>query len=362
MHSLSLPWITIFTNRTREAYKLYRTILFSRMMSNEQYAAMNFEFLPNEILIECFRYLNIFEIFYSFDELNNRINNLIYNIPLSINFENVNKLIFDQFCKKNPDIKNQIYSLKISNKTQCFQAKIFLSYFPLNTLSALKSFQLIIPMEFSAFQSIYGEKFDLEFYLDIKLSFLLASKLHTLTIPCLYESILDMDPNLSISNLTIGQCNSYVLYQLIKQFPRLQYLCINHVQSSFINEIDTNKCNIHLKKVILHEFDGTFDNFARFIKKIPNLESLTISNSVHDDMIDANQWQQLITTFLPYLNIFKFKFHRHNRRKQHQVIEKFKLFQTSFWQDKHWYTEYVVRDKSLFIHTLPYPFKIYQYE
>jgi hypothetical protein len=76
---------------------------------------MTFELLPNEILIECFEYLNAFDIFHSFDQLNNRFNNLIRQIPLSINFEeNVNKSIFDEFCTKmllNPEIKDQVYSL-----------------------------------------------------------------------------------------------------------------------------------------------------------------------------------------------------------------------------------------------------------
>ena len=59
---------------------------------------MNFERLPNEILIECFEYLNIFEIFYSFDRLNSRFYKLIRNIQLQLNFENIPKTLFDQFC------------------------------------------------------------------------------------------------------------------------------------------------------------------------------------------------------------------------------------------------------------------------
>jgi len=58
---------------------------------------MNFELLPNEILIICFEYLNPFEIFYSFDRLNYRFYKLIRNIRLHLNFENVQKTIFDQF-------------------------------------------------------------------------------------------------------------------------------------------------------------------------------------------------------------------------------------------------------------------------
>jgi len=75
---------------------------------------MKLELLPNEILIECFEYLNAFDIFHSFDQLNHRFNHLIHHIPLCINLKNVNKSIFDEFCTKmllNPEIKKQVYAL-----------------------------------------------------------------------------------------------------------------------------------------------------------------------------------------------------------------------------------------------------------
>jgi hypothetical protein len=330
------------------------------MMSDRQ-SVMKFEYLPNEILLECFQYLNTFEIFYSFNQLNNRIDILINNIPLSINFDNVNKLIFDQFCKINPEIKNKIYSLKVSNEDQCFQAKIFLSYFPLDKLSSLQNFQLVNPMKFFDFPLMRRVKPDPGFYLDIKVSDLLSFKLRTLTIPYLCESVFDIHPISSIINLTIGLCSTDDFYQILKQFPQLNYLRINHVKKSFADEIDTNEYGIHLEKLILDKFDDKFKNFERFVKQIPNLKSLTISNSL--DMIDANRWKQLITSSLPYLNKFKFKFHSSTRRNQrYTIIDKFKEFQTDFWQNKHWYTEYIVRDTSLFIHTIPYPFNKYSFE
>jgi hypothetical protein len=74
---------------------------------------MKFELLPNEILIECFEYLNAFQIFHSFNQLNNRFNKLIENVPLDLNFEYIQKFLIDQFSKKilsNEQIKKQSYS------------------------------------------------------------------------------------------------------------------------------------------------------------------------------------------------------------------------------------------------------------
>ncbi len=59
-----------------------------------------FELLTNEILIECFEYLNGQDIFYSFHFLNYRFEKLIHSIPLSINFEQLRKSKFDNFCTR----------------------------------------------------------------------------------------------------------------------------------------------------------------------------------------------------------------------------------------------------------------------
>jgi hypothetical protein len=213
--------------------------------------------------------------------------------------------------------------------------------------------------------SIYGEKADRGFYLNIKLTDLLLYKLRTLTIPYLCQSVFDTHPISSIINLTICQCSSYHFYHLLKQFSKLKYLHVNHVKDIFFKEIDTCQYGIHLENLILDRFDDQFKNFEIFLKQTPNLKSLTILNPIGDDMIDAYRWEHLITSSLPYLNIFKFKFRSYlDRRSQRSmIIDKFKQFQTEFWQEKHhWYTEYVIRDKSVFIHTIPYPFNKYRLE
>ena len=54
-------------------------------------------------------------------------------------------------------------------------------------------------------------------------------------------------------------------------------------------------------------------------------------------MINPSQWQDLITSSLPYLNTFKFKFD-YPLRMQDLLLKKFKKFQGDFWQNQHqWY-------------------------
>ena len=106
---------------------------------------MKFEFLPNEILIECFECFNPLDIFHSFHQLNYRFSKLIRNTPLHLNFEHVRKSIFDQFCKKifsNADLKRHIHSLQLSNKDTCGEIKKLLSLFSLNEFPHLQSLTL----------------------------------------------------------------------------------------------------------------------------------------------------------------------------------------------------------------------------
>jgi hypothetical protein len=85
-------------------------------------ATMKFELLTNEIFIECFQYLIATDIFHSFDRLKYRLYTLIRNIPLHVNFQNIRKSTFDQFCNTMlvyPGIKSRIISLQLSNKGTC---------------------------------------------------------------------------------------------------------------------------------------------------------------------------------------------------------------------------------------------------
>jgi hypothetical protein len=108
---------------------------------------MIFELLPNEIYIECFRYLNATDIFYSFDQLNYRFSTLIRDIyPLDLDFQQMKKSLFNQICQiilSNPELKHKIISLKLSNKGTRDQIQQFLSLFPLNEFVNLRSLSLI---------------------------------------------------------------------------------------------------------------------------------------------------------------------------------------------------------------------------
>jgi hypothetical protein len=79
------------------------------------------------------------------------------------------------------------------------------------------------------------------------------------------------------------------------------------------------------------------------------------------NMADAYQWEHLITSALPYLNIFKFHFTYTGRKEYNDIFqEKFKQFQSDFWHKQHhWHFEYLVSDFVSSINTIPYIYDTY---
>jgi hypothetical protein len=186
---------------------------------SEKQVVMKFELLPNEILIECFEYLNAPDIFYSFDQLNYRYYKLIRTIPLHFNFEYVRKSIFDQFCTKilsTPEIKTQIRFLHLSNKNTYASIKTFLSFFSLSEFTHLRSMTLtdvkedeveqlkpMLPLiqELTCFRLLRSGNYTKEL-----LSVVPISKLRTLSVPKLYPILTSKHEILPIKNLTIPAC------------------------------------------------------------------------------------------------------------------------------------------------------------
>ncbi|CAF1553421.1 unnamed protein product [Rotaria sp. Silwood1] len=156
---------------------------------------MKFELLPNEIFIETFEFFRIFDIFYSFNQLNDHFNKLIGTIPSHFNFKYIQKTRFDRFCKlllSNLDVKNQVYSLVLSNKDTPGQIKTFLSLFSLNEFIHLDSLTLI-QIEENILQKLKStlplipqlHSFHLLDSNDIHLTHPLISNLQILSIPTL---------------------------------------------------------------------------------------------------------------------------------------------------------------------------------
>ncbi|CAF4174906.1 unnamed protein product [Adineta steineri] len=314
---------------------------------------MKFDQLPNEILIECFEYLNTFDIFYSFDQLNYRFNKLIRNILLTLNLSEENQKLFRELFYEltiSSQLRNQIISLKIS-KT----CNNFFSFFSLTDFSRLQLLTLIdldymiyeekhsILLLLSNFYNDYSN--DLKYETREILSNLLLSKIQ-IKFSINHKIIFT-------TSLTIKRCYFNDVYQLFKYVPMLNYLHIERFNSvrdrrNEINHISV--CAFYFKQFIVYYSEVDFEIFEFLLKQTPNLEILTIDNSFVVNMIDDKRWQNLIQSSLHHLKIFKFKF-------MVLIQENISLdqFQNDFWsKDHHWDVVCGVNSTDITFFTIPY--------
>jgi len=329
------------------------------------------ESLPNEILIECFEYLNAMDMFYSFNFLNNRFDNLIRNIPLHLTIEDINESALVQFCNEiasNPQIKRHVISLNLSKNTSNAM-ETFISFVSLEEFSQLQVLTIDYLSEkiISRISSMLPLLTNLrcfcfkDFRIGVHtiLELLPKTTIETLSIPILPRNLTLTHPFISLVNLTISRCTVEDLYCFFKYLPSLKYLEIRDIIGYPHTTIDELRLHheqlVNLTRLVIHRFTGRFDFLEGIFKRTPNLKVLVISTGSHSDLIDGPRWQYLITTSLPLLKVFKFKFSFLFRIYDSNIVDKFEQFHTEFWfHQHHWYTEYILKRDRALIYTVPY--------
>jgi hypothetical protein len=153
------------------------------------------------------------------------------------------------------------------------------------------------------------------------------------------------------------------IYEILIDVPKLKYLNVQHVSKPDYHiqkKYATDYQAIHLKKLIITDFNDTFSDLINVLKLTPKLKSLILGTYYDTGMIDARQWQHLITSSLPHLKGFKFKFQQlFLSTDLANLHTKFKEFQSDFWKELHWYTEYSFSNTAALIYTIPYVLDTY---
>ncbi|CAF3665872.1 unnamed protein product [Rotaria socialis] len=334
-----------------------------------------FESLPNEILLEYFMYFNACQLFYSFDRLNYRLSHLIRNSTLHVDFSHVRKSIFDRFCKiilKDPQTKDRIYSLHLSNENSHGLIQKFFSSFSTTEFPHLQSLKLtIVDVDDKTIQnlnSIISSMKELSsLHLNCTgasthdiLSSLTTSKLKTLSATSLNRFPLHIDARFSITNLTICCYDLHHVCHLLANLPQLNYLNVKRSsgsqESTHYMGLNENFCAVNLIAMVIDDFQYGFNEIEDLFNGLPNLKSLTICSADRPTMINARQWERLITSSLPHLETFRFRFICDLWSTDDEILELFQQFQSDFWlKTHHWYTEYLSTGSDKWICTIPCP-------
>ena len=311
------------------------------------------EVLPNEILIQCFEYLNTCTLFHAFNQLNSRFNQLIRQMSLCIDFEDISKSIFDEFSmilSQDETMKNQVYSLHLPNDDRCLQSKEFWSRFSCEDFPRLQIF------ESNIFLKPGQEDLERVSYVPMKINLQAFHNLQKLSMFELRYSIWKSGSTSSITHFTLSVCEGSEFFYFLKTFPMLKYLHIHKLvdHSNYgLNEFLDDQRHLHLTELIIDNFKGSFEIIELSVKQTPNLQSLTIVCLFSWIMFDPDRWERLITQSLPHLNHFKFVGSTFKDQLPAQNI--FEQFQSAFWRVQHqWFVEMIFDETLVTIYTIPY--------
>jgi hypothetical protein len=288
-----------------------------------------------------------------------------------LTIEDINESALVQFCNEtasNSQIKRHVISLNLSKNTSN-GIETFISFVSLEEFSQLqvltidylseKIISRISPMLplLTNLRCFCFKDFRIGVHTILEL--LPKTTIETLSIPILPRNLTLTHPFISLVNLTISRCTVEDLYCFFKYLPSLKYLEIQDIIGYPHTTIDDLRLHheqlVHLTRLVIHRFTGRFDFLEGIFKRIPNLKVLIISTGSHSDLIDGRRWQYLITTSLPLLKVFKFKFSFLFRIYDSNIVDKFEQFHTEFWfHQHHWYTEYILKRDRALIYTVPY--------
>lgn len=332
------------------------------------------EILPNELLIECFKYFDGLDIFYSFDDLNARFSMLICSIPLYIDFNSMTTEYFYRTATKifsNIKIRKQIHSLKVTNQNP-FQRQILESEFSTNGFTHLQSLTL------HHIDETIAEKFikivsklpqlcafhmnKLVDNIDELLFQLPMLQFQRLTLPGLYSSEDLLNKFSSIETLKILHCSIPTVHHLFDFTTNLKDLHISYLQFNQRSYIpnDTQTSSTNLKYLTLENFKHNFADIANILKRTVDLTVLRLIDYQDENIFDANQWQRFICTSLTKLKQFHLTCHYPYHVKHLNIRKAYEQLQTDFWlKERQWFTECILSKDFSTIYTIPYQHNTY---
>ncbi|CAF3194320.1 unnamed protein product, partial [Rotaria sp. Silwood2] len=324
-----------------------------------------FEDLSNELLCEIFDYLNGYELYKVFSNLNSRFEQLFHSSFFLFKthfylFENDEIMnIFKQFMFFN---RHQIFSIRVNfifYDSSFFSSFLFDSSFDrlesiffkniksdtiipiLSNLSCLPNF-FSLTIETSNVIEKINDIYRLIFVLPKLKYYRISCNSHhqSITLP------LAMNNQFSpIEYLVIDHyCSLNELASLISYTPQLRRLTLHKIKKNDLNStiLISSITLTNLKSIYMNLCQTTFNEMEIFITKIfSNLKTLSIIGSEDITFLDAHRWEQLILNYLPQLENFFMLYDDYVDNEQTYPIYtgRSNQFSSSFWIERQWLFE-----------------------
>jgi hypothetical protein len=369
---------------------------------------MRLELLPNEVLLELFRYMDDTHLLCRFYNLNSRFNSLLFDHTkdFHLNFKSISRDNFDLICRWHLSrIIDRVVSLHLSNDddTPC-QIDLFLfNGVKLRQFTHLKSFALCNFGCSNTFNRILSDlpklrhlkylKIDhVQFNINNKSEFInIIWSLRKLSYFHISDDVWELNRRftsaLNVSSpierlymmktrFTLSQ-----LAHLFKCTPYLENLSISfschddfpwgHPGRFFTGASSLLKNMLPTLRALNMNFTGLQRQLEYIFQAMPNLHSMKIE--VQSEYIDGCMWQKMISNHLSKLKVFHLRMSLPSRSVDdlwYRPFRKLETFQTSFWVDEHrwfvrcdWNTEGALRARLChgLLYTVPYAFDTFYY-
>mgnify|MGYP001028117369 FL=1 len=313
-----------------------------------KFVVTQFEDFSNEIFFKIFEYIEIFDLFNIFSNLNNRFTDLLKHPSLRFDAtltsqtnSNSELLRFHQ---------SQIVSLRFkaffpnsdfffTNLHKLIFDEIplqkFIIIFPnLTKLSRLRSLTIHFHDSIIDLTEIYVLIFRLSQLKNLEI--ISQGHLLTLQLPCnTFEQRTFLD-----KFIIRYQCNFNDFILLLSHMPNVKYLSCLEITKT-IDVLQRNfpiKTN-HLTRLVFSMCKISFDQLEIFLGHFGRqLELFHINTSNDETYLVADRWQRIICETMPRLKQFQFQYHEWHYQNfrltsSHQSIDK---FTTQFWTNRQW--------------------------
>jgi hypothetical protein len=342
---------------------------------------MNFELLPNEIVLDLFDYFDGTDLLRAFYGLNSRFNFLLYKQyrAYRFRFQYISKRNFDMICQEHLSIiTDRVIALQLSDDTETpGQINLFVSYIPLLTqFTHLRSITLYNLRSYHMLLKILDECQHLCNLTRLKFSFFNFSDY--LANPQLVVNKIWSLPKLNSCDfdININERRAFCLPTIIS--PSLKYLSMsgNDCKLNQINGLF--KYTPHLKGLLTYIWEFNNDDFIPFplptliklkicffsgcgiakmiifFENMPNLRQLYIC--IWSQLVNGHQWEQIIRNYLPKLKTFQLEMNgdaSHDQNIEEEANKLLNSFRSSFWIDEHrWFVRCFTSKITIYLYTL----------
>jgi hypothetical protein len=332
------------------------------------------ENLSNEIFYEIFDYLDGYDIYQAFSNLNIRFENLFLHSSFLMRIEISSKTKlnshYERFIHSN---KHRIISFDFDDQTVLNQ---FILLFPIDLL--FLNLQSIVLNQISTSQLFillfYFKSLPHLFLLNICLDYCNDDLAHIYQIifrlPLRYLTfdILKHEPSNSTLPMATNEQYSSIEYFTISHYYTLKELIhilsytprLLHLYCSDFLQSDNDNINIKLSNLVhlcidIYELD--FNKIEPFLLKFcSKLELFNVEILCSDeDYLDGHRWERFISHYMPLLNKFIFCY-------RHVITENFRInsfinrFTSPFWIQRKWFFQISLEKNELIYSIEPYKY------